>query len=183
MIITISGLHGTGKSTIAKKVADKLKLNYYSTGQAFRELAKEYHMSLEDYTKYVEENPQLKIDEILDQKVVQIAREGNIVVDSQLGPYFLRDVATVKILLTCPLEVRVKRMMERDDENYHEKLNETLIREKSERDRFKKLYNIDLKETKIDSFYDLIVDTQNLTIEQVVEEVMTFLNTCKKKSV
>ena len=41
MIITISGLHGTGKSTIGKKLAENLGIRYYSTGQAFRELANE----------------------------------------------------------------------------------------------------------------------------------------------
>jgi len=32
MIITISGLHGTGKSTAGKLVAKALGLDYYSTG-------------------------------------------------------------------------------------------------------------------------------------------------------
>ena len=112
MIITISGLHGTGKSTIAKLIAEKLKIQYYSTGQIFRVLALETNMTLEEFTEYVEENPD--IDKKLDSKIIEIAQKGNIVIDSQLSGYILKTIADFKILLTCTLETRVKRMSERD---------------------------------------------------------------------
>ena len=108
MIITISGLHGTGKSSVGKKIAEKLGYDYYSTGQAFRDLAKEHEMSLEEFSDYVENNPQ--IDEKLDQKVIELAEKGDIVIDSQLGGHLLQDIADFKILLTAPLKIRVKRM-------------------------------------------------------------------------
>ena len=57
MIITISGLHGTGKTTAGKLVAKALGLNYYSTGQAFRDLAKEMEMNLQEFSRYVEKHP------------------------------------------------------------------------------------------------------------------------------
>ena len=58
MILTISGKHGSGKSVIGKKIALALDIKYYSTGQAFRDLAKEMNMSLEEFTKYVENHPE-----------------------------------------------------------------------------------------------------------------------------
>ena len=128
MIITISGLHGTGKSTIAKLIAEKLKIQYYSTGQIFRVLALETNMTLEEFTEYVEENPD--IDKKLDSKIIEIAQKGNIVIDSQLSGYILKTIADFKILLTCTLETRVKRMSERDSSSYEEKLKETALREK-----------------------------------------------------
>ncbi|MFX1287752.1 MAG: (d)CMP kinase, partial [Promethearchaeota archaeon] len=139
MIIAISGLHGTGKSTIAKLLADKLGILYYSTGQAFRDLAKENNMSLEDYTRFVEKHPD--IDKELDNKVVNMAKKGSIIIDSQLSGHLLKTIATFKVHLTCPLDVRIKRMAGRDQTSYEEKLKETTIREKSELERFKKLYN------------------------------------------
>ena len=39
MIITIDGPSGTGKSTVAKKVAKKLGVIYYDTGAMFRGVA------------------------------------------------------------------------------------------------------------------------------------------------
>ena len=53
MILAISGLHGTGKSTIGRNVAETLGLTYFLAGDAFRELAKIKGMSLEDFSKYV----------------------------------------------------------------------------------------------------------------------------------
>lgn len=173
-MIVISGLHGTGKSTIGKLIADKLKIQYYSTGQAFRDLAHEMNMTLEEYTKYVEENPE--IDKDLDNKIIGIAQKGNIIIDSQLSGHILRSIADFKILLICPLEVRVKRMAERDGTTYEQKLKETKLREKSELERFMHLYNIDLSDqNKISNLYDLIINTENLTVEKIVEKILLTL--------
>ncbi|MFX1378087.1 MAG: (d)CMP kinase [Promethearchaeota archaeon] len=175
MIITISGLHGTGKSTIAKLIAEKLKLQYYSTGQIFRDLASEMNMTLKEFTKYVEKNPE--IDKKLDNKIIEIARQGNIIIDSQLSGYLLKTIADFNILLTCSLETRVKRMLERDDSDYEEKLTETLLREKSELQRFKRLYNIDLSvQEQSNQIFDLIINTEYLTVEEILEQIISFLN-------
>jgi cytidylate kinase len=174
MIITISGLHGTGKSTIAKLIAEKLRIQYYSTGQIFRDLAQEMNMTLEEFTKYVEENPD--IDKKLDNKIFDIAHKGNIIIDSQLSGYILKTIADFKILLTCSLETRIKRMADRDDNDYEEKVKETMIREKSELERFKRLYNIDLNnQEELAQLYDLIIDTENLTIEDILDKILSFI--------
>ena len=44
-IITISGMLGSGKSTVAKLLAQKLGYEYYSTGNAQREIAKKKAMT------------------------------------------------------------------------------------------------------------------------------------------
>ena len=41
LVICISGMAGTGKSTLAKKLAEKYGLRYYSGGDALRALAAE----------------------------------------------------------------------------------------------------------------------------------------------
>ncbi|MFX0002875.1 MAG: (d)CMP kinase [Candidatus Hodarchaeota archaeon] len=174
MIITISGLHGTGKSTIAKLIAEKLKIQHYSTGQAFRDLAQEMGMSLEEFTIYAEKNPD--IDEKLDNKIIRIAHEGNIIIDSQLSGYILKNIADFKILLTCSLKTRIKRMTERDRSTYEDKLKETTLREKSELERFKRLYDIDLNnQNELSQIYDLVIDTENLKIEEIVEIILSNL--------
>lgn len=171
MIITISGLHGTGKSTIGKKIAETFNLRYYSTGDAFRELAKEQNMSLKEFTEFAEKTPE--IDIMLDKKINNIASMGNIIIDSQLSAYILKDKANFKILLRCPLETRIKRMSNRDETNYKEKIDETLRREWSEARRFKKLYNIDLQDEKvIRELYNIIIDTEKLSIEEIVDNIV-----------
>ncbi len=174
MIITISGLHGTGKSVIAKLMAERLGILYYSTGQAFRDLAKEKNMSLEEYTNFVENHPD--IDKDLDNKVVNMAKKGNIIIDSQLSGHILKSIADFRIHLTCPLKIRVKRMSGRDQTSFEEKLKETTLREKSELERFKNLYNIDLSDKNlINEFFDLIINTENLSIEEVLAKILSEL--------
>ena len=174
MIISISGLHGTGKSTIAKKVADAMNLQYYSTGNAFRKKAADHNMSLEKFTKYVEGHPE--IDNELDDLIIEEAKKGNIVVESQLSSFLLKSIADVKIRLTCPLKIRVQRMAERDGVPYDEKLRETLLREESEALRFKRLYDIDINDIEIiKQHHDYIIDTAELSIEQVFNELMIII--------
>lgn len=170
MILTISGKHGSGKSVIGKKIALALDIKYYSTGQAFRDLAKEMNMSLEEFTQYVENHPE--IDQELDKKIVVIAKKGDIIIDSQLSGHLLQNIADFKIMLKCPLETRVKRMADRDQTSYEEKLKETMVREKSEQERFKILYDIDLEDNTI---YDLIIETENLSIEEVLNKILSVI--------
>ena len=174
MIITISGLHGTGKSTVGKLVAKALSLNYYSTGQAFRDLAKEMGMNLQEFSHYVEEHPD--IDKKLDEKIIKIAEKNNILIDSQLSGHILRNVADFKIHLTCSLETRVRRITDRDQSSYELKMKETLIRESSELERFKKLYHINLDNLEdIRLFHDLVIDTEGLSIDEIVELIISKL--------
>ncbi|MHA2185765.1 MAG: (d)CMP kinase [Promethearchaeota archaeon] len=174
MILTISGLHGTGKSTIGKRIAQRLGISYYSTGQAFRELATEMGLTVEEFSKYVENDP--SIDKKLDEKIIEIAQEGDVIIDSQLSAYILESIADFKILLVCDLKTRVERMTERDNTTFDEKMKETKLREKSELERFKKLYNIDLSDKqKQKKLYNLIIDIENLAIEQVEAKILDSL--------
>jgi len=178
MIISISGLHGTGKSVIAKLLAKNRGILYYSTGQAFRDLAEENGMTLEEYTNYVEKNP--KIDKTLDKKVVEMAKKGSIIIDSQLSGHLLKSIADFKIHLTCPLKIRVKRMAARDQSSYDAKLKETTLREESELKRFNELYNIDLSDNEfIHNFFDLIIDTESLSVEEVLQIILKELERIK----
>ena len=63
--ITISGLPGTGKTTVAKLLEKRLGLRYVYSGEIFREMAKKHKMSLEEFGKYCETHRE--IDEELDR--------------------------------------------------------------------------------------------------------------------
>jgi len=171
VILTITGFHGTGKSTIGKLIAESLGITYYSTGEAFRELAKEKEMTLAEFTEFVENHPDVDLE--LDEKIIQVAKKDNIIIDSQLSGFLLKDIADFKIHLVCPIDIRVKRMAGRDQTSYKAKLKETTLREESELERFKKLYNIDLNNIKeVNETFDLIINTENLTIEEVLKLIL-----------
>ncbi|MGQ9719954.1 MAG: (d)CMP kinase [Candidatus Jordarchaeum sp.] len=170
IVLTISGEHGVGKSACAKLLAQTLNLKYISSGEIFRLLAREKGMTLEEFSSYVEKNPE--IDREIDGETVRAAKEGNVVIDARLSAWKAREYADIKILLTAPLEVRVKRLAERDHKTYKESLEETLKRELSEKERFKKIYNIDVDDH---SVFDIIINTELWSLNSVVKILKTIV--------
>ncbi len=170
-VIAIAGRHGTGKSTSAKIVAQTLKLDYYSTGILFRQLAKAKKMTLEDFSRYAEGRPE--IDKQLDDAVVARAKQGNVVLEGQLVGFLVRGIPNCyKVLLTAPDEVRLQRMVDRDAEDPQKKLQETLARERSEQERFLEFYGYDLRDpaTQLE-IYDLVINTTKLSAETVAATI------------
>ncbi len=163
-VITVSGLHGVGKSAVAKYLAEKLGLRYVSAGTIFREEAAKRGMSLEEFSAYALENPE--IDRLIDSRTKEEAKRGNVVIDALLAGRFAREYADLKIWLHAPLEIRIKRIAERDGKSYEEALHETIIRETLERERFFKLYGINIDDLRV---YDLVINTANLTVEDLRE--------------
>jgi cytidylate kinase len=174
MIIAISGLHGTGKSVVGKAVAEHFGLAYYSTGLLFRSIAKEQGLSLEQLSKRAEKDR--TIDNTIDYRIKQLALKGNCVLDNQLSPYLLKDIVEFSVLLTCDKNIRINRMMERDTEELDAKRYETELREKSERKRFLEYYGIDIANSEvIKNTFNLILDTTNLSIQEVITKIITAL--------
>ncbi|NCN22449.1 AAA family ATPase, partial [Candidatus Falkowbacteria bacterium] len=65
MIITFSGAAGSGKSTIAQKLADNLKWPRYYMGGLRREAAKKRGLTLAEYNELGEKDPKtdMEVDE------------------------------------------------------------------------------------------------------------------------
>jgi len=168
ILILISGPHASGKTTIAKAIAEEFGLRYISAGEIFRSMARERGMDLVQFTKYVEENPD--IDYEIDNRMIEEMRKGNVVVDSQLAYFFsqkIREEGIIRIsmMIYADLERRIQRLMKREGLSREEAIEEIRIREESERNRFKKLYGVDL--WALDDF-DIIVNTSHLTIDEAI---------------
>lgn len=172
MFVAISGLHGSGKSTAARGVAKQFGWRYYSTGQVFREMARERGMSLAEFNQHVEED--LEIDRQLDARMVEAAKEGGVVVEGQMVAFLTRNLPDgVRVLLKCPRKTRVQRMGERDNESFEAKLRETKVREESARKRFKMLHGVDIADPEeIMRVYDLILDSSLFDAESVVQTIV-----------
>ena len=173
-IITVSGPHGTGKSTYAKALAEALGLRYVCAGELFRELAKERNLSLEAFSSLAAKDP--AIDKLIDERTKTEAKKGGTVIDAQLGAWMLRDIADVKVLMVAPDEVRFKRIAERDRTSLESAKKETIAREEIQKQRYKKYYGIDVDDL---SIYDIKIDTSPYSVEQtkslVIKEVRNLL--------
>lgn len=161
--VAISGFHGTGKTTAAKALAETFDLEYVSAGSVFREMAEERDMDLAEFSSYVEEHPE--IDEKIDRRTAEKAEENDVLIDGRLAGW-MAEGADTRILLTAPLEERVQRISEREDRPYEEVREETLAREKSEKERYMDLYDIDVDDY---SVFDLVLDTENFDEEEMIQ--------------
>jgi cytidylate kinase len=153
-VITVSGPHGTGKSTYARVLAEDLGLRYVCAGELFRELAKERGMSLESFSRYAANNPE--VDHLIDERTRTEAKNGGVVIDAQLGAWMVRDQADLKLLLIASDAVRFNRIAQRDHVSFEFARNETFAREEIQRLRYKKYYGIDVSDL---SIYNLKIDT------------------------
>jgi cytidylate kinase len=174
IVVCISGMAGTGKSTLAKKLAQKYKLKYYSGGDALKELAKDegYNPSSRgwwespeglSFLKKREKN--LKFDKAVDDKLLEYAQQGNVLLDSWAMPWLLK--TGFKIWLVASEEKRVERIAKRDKIAVKEALQ--VLKEKEARTKaiYKKLYGFRLGED-FDPF-NLVLDTANLDAGEVFQ--------------
>lgn len=179
-IITISGLPGSGKSTIADNVAQELGWSRFSTGDFMREIAHERGITLSELLQQAETNPE--IDRMIDARSQSLSGSEEIVIDSRLAFHFIPSSFTV--YLDVDLEEGVRRIHQ-DNTDTREKAgeNHTAIektkhqmqeRIAGEKRRFMKLYDVD--HTDPDN-YRLVIDTTDKKIATITKEVIVAYKT------
>ncbi len=168
-VITVSGKPGSGKSTVAELLHEKLGISYVYSGMIFRKTAKEYKMSLEDFGRFCEKNS--KVDEELDEKQVNILKKGNVILEGRLAGWlaYKNNISSFKIFIDADLKTRVNRIVNRETGDLEKRKKELVERERSESTRYKKYYNIDLDDT---SIYDLVVDSADKTPDDIVNLIL-----------
>ncbi len=169
--IAVSGKPGTGKTTYARFIAARYGLRYVSNGMLFRQLAREKGLTFEELHRIAEEDP--SIDRLIDQRAIEEARKGGVVVEGHLAAWVLKDVAHVKIVFVAPLEVRARRIAAREGLSYEEALKQVLFRERSNEERARRYYGLDINDL---SVADLVVSTLLLDVEGVKRVVAAFLD-------
>ena len=112
MRITVSGLPGSGTTSLARYLADLLHTDLISAGEVFRHMAQEHGMELAEFGRLAESDP--SFDRLIDDRQKEIALAyDNIIVEGRLSGWFVPE-ADLKIWLNAPLECRVARIQNRD---------------------------------------------------------------------
>ena len=168
--ISISGSVGSGKSSVAKIVSQKLGYKYHSIGEFMRKIAHQKNIHLSDLSKIAERDK--SIDYQLDDMQKQLNNQQDFVMDSRLGFYFIP--SSYKVFLKVPVNVAASRIFKdkRKNESYsnlEETKNHLRRRMQSEKLRYKQCYGIDFPN---ESDFDLVIDTTNMGKEQVAEEII-----------
>ncbi len=178
MIVTLSGLPGSGKSTIARLLADKLRLKHYSTGDYMRKMAGDRHLTLAQLGQQAEKDK--KIDEELDSWQIKLGlTEDNFIIDGRLSFHFIP--RSIKVFLSAEIEERAKRIMKdvkfklRKEEQFKDldaAVKGIKERESCESKRFLQYYQTDPYDQKN---YDFVIDTTLISAEQAVDMIQEFV--------
>ena len=177
-IITISGNIASGKSEVAKILAEELSYEIYKASDEFRRLSREANMTLVDFNEHIELNPD--IDIYVDECTKKYVKgKENLIVDARLGFLFVEDAFDV--YLKAEIDMAAKRLysvsrLRGKEEDYSsvEEAKEGIIhREHSEIIRYKQRYNVDITDM---SNYTCVVDTTNITSKEAAEKIIQEYN-------
>jgi cytidylate kinase len=172
MLITVSGPAGSGKSTFAAALANALEVTHVSGGDIFREMADERDMSLVAFNELAEEDEQ--VDRDLDRRLREIAKENTeLVLESRLAGWMAGEHADLRLWLDAPMNVRARRIADREDKTVEQARAETTARAESEARRYEEYYGVDIEDRMI---YDLVLNTSRWTPPAELEIVLAAIN-------
>ena len=178
MKITISGIVGSGKSTISRMLSERLGCDCFSVGKIMREMAVERGLTLQEFTEVAKGDK--GIDFELDNRQKALNSDGKkFVMDSRLGFHFIPD--SFKVFLKVDLSEAARRIYgaNRSEENYsgvEEALEYLERRIEAEKIRYKQCYDIDFP---CEEKFDLVIDTTEKTPEEIVQEILSSIpNEC-----
>jgi cytidylate kinase len=182
MKISVSGIVGSGKSTVSKMLAEKLGLEYFSVGGIMRQMAVEKGIHLKELTEDAKCDGGV-LDKELDDRQIKIGKiRDNFVMDSRLGFHFIPE--SFKVFLYVDLDEGAKRIFSasRGEESYldaDEAKEHMVKRMSSEKQRYQQYYGLDFPDG---CKFDLEVDTTGISPEEVVEKIIKGFKIFLRKS-
>jgi cytidylate kinase len=171
VLVTISGLPGSGTSTVASQVADVLGVPRLDGGTVWRALAAEHGMTVVEFSAYSEADAAVDVE--LDRRLAEVARAGDVVLESRLAGWIATNegLAATRVWIDGDEHERARRVGRREGVHPDAALAANRAREASEAARYQAYYGIDLSDL---SVYDLVLDSTTARPEDLVAAILAF---------
>lgn len=172
VVICVCGLTGCGKSSVARRLAQRYGLKYFSGGNTMKALAVEagYKICERGWWESEEGLRFLKLrtensgfDRKVDEKLLELAKDGDVVLDSWTMPWLLEE--GFKIWFEASPMARAKRAAKRNRITVGAALKILKKKDNLARKIYRNLYGFVLGEDF--SPFDVILSTDLLSVREV----------------
>jgi len=178
VIVIVSGLPGSGKSTLVEKLAEEFNLKKVFASGILRQLRERKAVDFERTEKgegFWESKEgkvftrkrleELDFDRRLDEELQRIAKtEKNVIFDSRTMPWLYKGEA-FRIWLKASERVRAERIAKRDGKKAEEIIASMKKRYEADRKIYKRLYGFELGEDFTP--FQLVIDSNELSEGEV----------------
>jgi len=193
IVLVIGGPGKSGSTTIAEMLAKHFGLKRIYGGKLIREEAyKRGYKSVDDYLKNSSPEEIKRFDKIVDEKLREAARSGNVVIESKIFAAIATKEeipCSAKIWLDADIDVRAQRALEKEGiknpvARWIRKIQikkDLTSRYKIDKERYEALYGIDYNSPK--KYSDLVIDNSDQSVDQTFNLIVNFLENAgiKKK--
>lgn len=160
-ILTVSGLIGSGKTSVCRELSARTGWRVVSAGTILRRMAEERGLSVIELNEIAKTDA--KIDQLIDDQLIALRDSTeSLIVDSRLAWHFIPN--SYKIHLVVDTSIAAERVFraQRSDESYQtpaDAYSANAQRQRIENERFQQYYGIDCEDWRN---YDLVLDSSTL---------------------
>jgi predicted cytidylate kinase len=174
-IVTVAGTPGSGVSTVARLVAEKLHYQHFSTGNLFRKIAIANNISMEQLNKMAEHNE--AVDHEVDHLTQELADTADkLVLDSRLAHHWIPQAFNVHLHVDARTAAkRIHAQIQSGERVAEEAVTQAEVASSikqlidSEHKRYLRLYGVDISNT---YSFDMTLNTKDTRPETIADEIV-----------